>query len=63
MVLLDRVILQRKKLEGIIDCIENARLNEGLTDSFAKWLRNELQVVDNGLAAIELVMEHKEEVE
>lgn len=60
MELLDRVILQRKKLENIIDSIENARMNEGMTGQFGKWLRDELQVVDNGLAAIEFVMEKKE---
>ena len=61
--LMSRVILQRTKLENVIDSIENARLNDGLTGQFALWLRGELQVVDNGLAAIELVLESGERVE
>lgn len=63
MELTDRVILQRKKLENVIDSIESARMNDGMTGQFMRWLREELQIIDNGLQAIELVMEHEEIVE
>lgn len=63
MTTLDRVTLQKTKLEHLIDSIEAARLNEGITDKFMLWVRNELQVIDNGLSAIELVLERKDIVE
>ena len=61
--LTDRVILQRKKLENVIDSVESARMNDGVTGQFMRWLREELQIIDNGLGAIELVLENKEIVE
>ena len=63
MELTDRVILQRKKLENVIDSVESARLNDGMTGQFMHWLRDELQIIDNGLQAIEFVLENKEIVE
>lgn len=63
MELTDRVILQRKKLENVIDSVESARLNDGMTGQFMHWLREELQIIDNGLQAIEFVLENKEIVE
>lgn len=61
--LTDRVILQRKMLENVIDSVESARMNDGITGQFIRWLREELQIIDNGLGAIELVLENKEIVE
>ena len=63
MELTDRVILQRKKLENVIDSVESARLNDGMTGQFMHWLRDELQIIDNGLQAIDFVLENKEIVE
>lgn len=63
MELTDRVILQRKKLENVIDSVESARLNDGMTGQFMHWLREELQIIDNGLQAIEFVLENKEIIE
>mgnify|MGYP007092174573 CR=1 FL=1 len=50
-------------MENVIDSIEDARISDGINDKFVLWVRGELQVIDNGLAAIELVMENKEIVE
>lgn len=58
MTLMERIALQRLKLESAIDALEAARLNEGITDGMLLWLRGELREIDESIGAIEYAMAH-----
>ena len=59
MTLMERIALQRLKLESAIDALEAARMNEGITGGMLLWLRGELREIDEGIGAIEYAIAHE----
>ena len=50
--LAERVALQKGKIAKLVDCLETARTNQGITDGFLIWLGMELNKIQNSLDGI-----------